>query len=279
MTRLGLVAAITAAVAAALVAPANAHAQAEQQALVDRSTLAAQEMLNNKDGTDAQRMLRQARAAMICPQVFTAGFLFGGQGGDCVLVARDGAGSWSNPAFYGLGSGSIGFQAGLQDSEIMLMILTEKGLRAVMDDQFKLAADASGVLVKWGGGVEGATTGNVGADIVGFTRSRGLYAGISISGSVLSTKSAWNRVYYGKEAAAQQIVISMDADNPGAAPLREVLGRYGSNVTASVQSGPASLPMGSAPVEPIRSASLPPPSYAPVRQQSLPLPPASPRRY
>ena len=276
MTRLGLVAAIAALVAAA---PIAAHAQAEQQALVDRSTLAAQEMLNDQDGTDAQRMLRRARAAMICPQVFSAGFLFGGQGGDCVLVARDGAGSWSNPAFYGLGSGSIGFQAGLQDSEIMLMILTEKGLRAVMDDQFKLAADASGVLVKWGGGVEGATTGNVGADIVGFTRSRGLYAGISISGSVLSTKSEWNRVYYGKEAAAQQIVISMDANNPGAAPLREVLGRYGSNVTASIQPGPATLPVSAAPVQPIRSASLPPPSYAPVRQQSQPLPPTAPRRY
>ncbi len=276
MTRLGLVAAIAALVAAA---PIAAYAQAEQQALVDRSTLAAQEMLNDQDGTDAQRMLRRARAAMICPQVFSAGFLFGGQGGDCVLVARDGAGSWSNPAFYGLGSGSIGFQAGLQDSEIMLMILTEKGLRAVMDDQFKLAADASGVLVKWGGGVEGATTGNVGADIVGFTRSRGLYAGISISGSVLSTKSEWNRVYYGKEAAAQQIVISMDANNPGAAPLREVLGRYGSNVTASIQPGPATLPVSSAPVQPIRSASLPPPAYAPVRQQSLPLPPTAPRRY
>ncbi len=282
MTRFGLMAAVTAfAAAAPLVAPSPARAQAQQQALVDRSTLAAQEMLNDQDGTDAQHMLRRARAAMICPQVFTAGFLFGGQGGDCVLVARDGSGSWSNPAFYSLGSGSFGFQAGLQDSEIMLMILTEKGLRAVMDDQFKLAADASGVLVRWGGGVEGATTGNVGADIVGFTRSRGLYAGISISGSVLATKSEWNRVYYGKEEAAQQIVISMDANNPGASPLREVLGRYGTNATASLQPGPAaSIPMGSAPVQGVQSSDLPPPAsssgYAPIRQQSLP---ASPRRY
>ncbi len=221
MTRFGLMAAVTAfAAAAPLVAPSPARAQAQQQALVDRSTLAAQEMLNDQDGTDAQHMLRRARAAMICPQVFRAGFLFGGQGGDCVLVARDGGGSWSSPAFYGLGSGSFGFQAGLQDSEIMMMILTDKGLRAVMDDQFKLGADAGGRVVQWGGGVEGATTGAVGADIVGFTRSRGLYAGISISGSVLATKSDWNRAYYGKEEAAQQIVISMDANNPGVAAAR-----------------------------------------------------------
>ena len=275
MTRFGLAAALAAFVTAA---PLAAHAQAAQQELVDRSTLAAQDMLNDRDGTDAQRMLRRARAVMICPQVFRAGFLFGAQGGDCVLVARDGGGSWSNPAFYTLGSGSFGFQAGLQDSEIMMMILTERGLRAIMDDQFKLGADAGGTFVQWGGGVEGATTAAVGADIVGFTRSRGLYAGISLSGSVLASKSQWNHAYYGREEAAQQIVISMDANNPGAAPLREVLGKFGSNATASLQPGPGPIPVSAAPVAPIQSASLPPPRSAAIRQQALPYPPA-PSRY
>jgi lipid-binding SYLF domain-containing protein len=273
MTRFGLAATLVALIAS----PFAAHAQAEQQELVDRSTLAAQDMLNNYNGTDAQRLLRRSRAVMICPQVFRAGFLFGGQGG--VLVARDGGGSWSNPAFYGLGSGSFGFQAGLQDSEIMMMILTDRGLRAIMDSQFKLGADAGGTFVQWGGGVEGDTTAAVGADIVGFTRSRGLYAGISLSGSVLTTKSEWNRAYYGREEAAQQIVISMDANNPGAAPLREVLGKYGSNQTASAQPGPAPIPVSSAPVGSIQSASLPPPpGSAPIRQQALPSP-RSPSRY
>jgi lipid-binding SYLF domain-containing protein len=270
MTRLGLA---FAALLAAL--PAAAFAQAAQQELVDRSTLAAQDMLNNYDGRDAQGMLRRARAVMICPQVFRAGFLFGGQGGDCVLVARDGGGSWSYPAFYGLGSASFGFQAGIQDSEVMMMILTERGLRAVMDDQFKLGGDASGTIVRWGGGVEGDTTAAVGADIIGFTRSRGLFAGISLSGSILSTKSGWNRDYYGREEAAQQIVISMDANNPGANPLREVLGRYGSNPTAAL---PGPIPVSAAPPGPIQSAQLPPPAYAPVQQRPLP-PPGGPMRY
>ena len=273
MNRIGRAVAVLAATA---LSPLAAHAQGVQQALVDRSTLAAQDMLNEVDGKDAQSLLRKARAVMICPQVFRAGFLFGGQGGDCVLVARDGSGSWSSPAFYGLGSGSFGFQAGLQDSEIMMMILTERGLRAVMDDQFKIGADAGAVFVQWGGGIEGDTTAAVGADIVGFTRSRGLFAGISLSGSVMATKSAWNRAYYGKEEAAQQIVISMDANNPGAGPLREVLTRFGGSVTASVPVAMASA----APVGPIEAAPLPTPGgsgYAPVQRQ--PLPPASPRRY
>src|ERR1700712_3980378 len=126
------------ALAACLAAGSHAAwAQSEQQELVDRATLAAQDMLNDRNGHDAQGVLRQARATMICPRVFRAGFLFGAQGGGCVLVARDGNGSWSSPAFYGMGSGSFGFQAGIQDSEIMMMILTDRGLRAVMDDQFK----------------------------------------------------------------------------------------------------------------------------------------------
>ena len=260
------------AVAACLAAaPRLAHAQAEQQELVDRATLAAQDMLNDHDGTDAQRVLRQARAAMICPRVFRAGFLIGAQGGGCVLVARDGGGSWSSPAFYGMGSGSFGFQAGLQDSEVMMMIMTDRGLRAIMDDQFKLGADAGATFVEWGGGIEGATTAAVGADIVGFTRSRGLYAGISISGSVLSTRSAWNRAYYGKEEAAQQIVISMDANNAGAAPLREVLGRFGSSVTATPGAVPMAANFGQSTGQPLASQPL-----APLQQQSLP-PPATHR--
>jgi lipid-binding SYLF domain-containing protein len=252
------------AVVACLAAPLAAHAQTAQQELVDRATLAAQDMLNDHDGRDAQGVLRQARAVMICPRVFRAGFLFGAQGGGCVLSARDGGGSWSSPAFYTMGSGSFGFQAGLQDSEIMMMIMTNRGLRAIMDDQVKLGADAGATFAEWGGGIEGATTAAAGADIIGFTRSRGLFAGISISGSVLASQSDWNRAYYGREEAAQQIVISMDANNPGAAPLREVLGRFGTSLTAT----PGAMPMADSsypnpapqPVAPIKQQNLPPPS-------------------
>ena len=212
--------------------PAAAQAQAEQQRLVDRATLAAQEMLNETDGKDAQYVLRRARATMICPRVFRAGFGIGGQGGSCVLVARDGAGSWSAPAFYGLAGGSIGFQVGIQDAEVMLMIMNDRGLTAVIDSQFKLGADASATFIEFGGGIEGATTAALDADIVGFTRARGLFAGISLGGSLMSTRTESNLAYYGRPLAAREIVINMEATNPGADPLREVLTRYGSRTAA-----------------------------------------------
>ena len=253
-----------------LTLPMAAWGQSEQQQIVDRATLAAQEMLNNRDGTDAQSVLKRARAAMICPQVFRAGFLLGGQGGSCVLVARDGAGSWSSPAFYGMGGGSIGFQAGIQDAQVMLFIMNDRGLTAVMDSQFKLGADASATFVDIGGGVEGATTAALRADIVGFTRARGLFAGVALSGTLLSTKSDWNREYYGKALAAQQIVVSMEASNPAADPLREILMRYGSqSAPAAPPALPAPVPPGAAP-----SAGPVPSGRGPIQQQPL----SAPRR-
>ncbi len=231
---------VVAAVLGVAVYAGPATAQSEQQQLVDRATLAAQQMLNDVNGKDAQSVLRRARATMICPQIFRAGFLLGGQGGSCVLVARAGGGSWSAPAFYGMGGGSIGFQAGVQDAEVMLIIMSERGLMAVMDSQFKLGADATATFVDLGGGIEGATTAALSADIVGFTRARGLFAGISLGGTLMSAKSDWNRAYYGRLASAQEIVIGVEVSNPGADPLREVLTRYG---TAAAQPlAPPALP-------------------------------------
>jgi lipid-binding SYLF domain-containing protein len=205
----------------------------EAQTLVDRSALAVQEILGEGDAaarSDAQDMLRRARAVMVCPQVLRAGFILGGQGGGCVLLGRDAAGSWSSPAFYGLASGSLGLQLGLQDMAIIMMVLTDKGLSALMDSQFKLGADASVAIATVGAGVSGATTSAAGADILAFARTRGLYAGISLEGSLLSTRSESNLAYYGKESSPRQIVVAMQVHNPGADPLRAVLRRFGTQL-------------------------------------------------
>ncbi len=248
--------------------PVVAHAQTEQQQLVDRAALAAQDLLNERDGHDAQFVLRRARAVMICPQIFRAGFLFGGQGGSCVLTARDAAGSWSSPAFYALGGASFGFQAGMQDAEAMFFIMNDRALRAVMDSQLKLGADAAATFVDLGGGVEGATSTALQGDIVGFSRARGLYAGITLGGSVLSSKSDWNQLYYGRPIGAQQAVITMEATNPGADPLREILSRYGAQVAAA---GPA--PVGPAYVTPRPQYPVQQQPLAPVQRQQLAPPP------
>ncbi len=206
--------------------PLAAQAQTDQQALVDRATLTVQDMFGpTAASTQPRQVLRQAKGALICPRIFKAGFILGGQGGDCVLVSR-GPGGWSPPAFYTVGSGSIGLQIGVEDSELSLMIMTDRGLQAVLDSQFKIGGDAGIAVATLGAGVEGDTTAALRADIVAFAKSRGLFAGISLQGSIISSMSNWDQIYYGRPLAAQQIVNQNEGNNPGSAPLREMLARF-----------------------------------------------------
>jgi SH3 domain-containing YSC84-like protein 1 len=249
-----------------LMLPGLAHAQSDQQQLVDRSTLALQDLLGDTDPLSAVNMLRKARAVMVCPRVFKAGFFFGGEGGSCVLAARDAAGSWSYPAFYAIGSGSFGLQIGIQDAQFIMMILTDKGLSAVMDNQFKIGGDASIAVATFGAGMQGDTTAGLGADIVAYTLARGLYGGISLQGSVMAPRTEWNQSYYGKQMAARQIVVEMQATNPGADPLRQVLTRYGT-------AAPAEQAAAAMPAPPPAPGMAPPPSSA--RPMQLTPPPGS----
>jgi SH3 domain-containing YSC84-like protein 1 len=251
-----------------------AQAQGDEQTLVDRATLAVQEMITDNLSADPRKALEHARAAMVCPRVFRAGFIFGGEGGSCVLLARAGNGTWSYPAFYGMGSGSIGFQAGIQDAQVVMLIMTEKGLRAILNSQFKLGADAAITVATIGAGIQGATTGALGADIVAFSQTRGLFGGVSIEGSLMGQRSEWNRAYYGRELGSREIVMEMQAANPGAEPLREVLTRYG---TAEVKQAAVPVPMvyqapPPAPPPPATGAPVQLQPQGPIQQQSLPPP-------
>src|SRR5271166_4035466 len=155
----------------------------EEQTLVDRATLAVQEMMTQSVSKDPKTMLGKAKGVMVCPRNFKVGFFFAGSGGRCVLLSRAGNGTWSYPAFFTIISGGFGFQFGVEDNELLLLILTQKGLNAVLDHQFKFGADASIAVATLGAGIEGSTTAAVGADIVAYSASRGLYGGIGLQGS------------------------------------------------------------------------------------------------
>ncbi len=249
----------------AALAPLRAKAQQREQELVDRATLTVQGMMTAREGRDAIPLMRRARGALVCPQVFKAGFVIGGQGGNCVLVGRR-ANGWSSPAFYDLSAGSIGFQAGIQDSQVMFIVLTERGLQAIIDDQFKVGADAGLAFATLGTGFSGSTTGALKADVVAFARSRGLYAGLSLDGSLITVKSDWNAAYYGQPIAAQQLVLQNQGNNPGAAPLREMLGRFSGAVAPGLPANVAPTTMPGAPT-PLDGAPAP---RAPVTSAPLP---------
>lgn len=207
---------------AALGAPA-ARAASEPEELVINARLTAERMLSHPDLPRLRSWIARAKGVLIVPSLLKAGFIIGGEGGSGVLLARDAKGTWSYPAFYTLASGSLGLQIGVQDSQVMFVIMTEKGLEAMIESQVKLGADASVAVGPKGGGVEGATTLNLDADIYSFALSRGLFGGVSFEGAVAAVRKAWNREYYGKAVTPQQILIGRTVSNPQADKLRAAL--------------------------------------------------------
>jgi SH3 domain-containing YSC84-like protein 1 len=241
--------------------------QTEQQSLVDRATLTVQDMMTQNVSQDPKSLLRRAKAVMVCPRIFKAGFFFGGEGGNCVLLARAGNGTWSYPAFYSIGSGSFGFQFGVVDNQLLMLILTERGLNAVLDSQIKLGANAGIAIATIGAGIQGSTTTAIGPDIVAFAASRGLFGGVALEGSLMSSDSHANQSYYGQPLATRQLVMQMQGSNPGADPIRDLLTRYGSS------NAPPSTPTPSPPGQQ-RGYAPAYPQYQPQGAQPTAPPPA-----
>lgn len=160
--------------------------------------------------------VRKAKALVISPRIWKAGFIFGGSGGPAVAVARvDGKQVWAGPSFYRIGAGTVGFQAGVEKSEMVALVMTEKALNALLSASFKLGADLSVAI----GPVGAGATAPINADMVLFTRSKGLYGGLNLEGSVFSIDDRANDAYYGRPATPVDILIKRSVRNPDATPL------------------------------------------------------------
>jgi lipid-binding SYLF domain-containing protein len=197
-----------------------ALAQADQRNLVTDATVTLANFLSDPDMTWLQRNLKQAKAVVVAPQIAKAGFILGGSGGRAVVVARDAkSGKWVGPAFYTLATASIGFQAGISVSEVVTLVMTEKGLNTLLADSVKLGGDAAVAAGPVGAGAQS----NLTADYVSFSRAKGIYGGLNLDGTVISTSDAWNRAYYGQNVHAPDILVRMSVRNKQAGELLNLL--------------------------------------------------------
>ena len=215
-----------AAFAAPFLAAVPARADARRQSLVDSCLESARKVLDGKDFPDAAKNMTNAKGVLIVPELVQGGFFIGAAGGRGTLMARNGAKDWSPPAFYGMGSGSFGLQIGAKVSEMLFIIRTDKGLAAILDHKFKFGAEGGVTLVAVGIGLEGASTSAMGADIVAFGNSAGLFAGVSLEGSYLDADNDWNALYYGPGATTKAIVLERRFTQPGAEPIRQYLAKW-----------------------------------------------------
>lgn len=204
-----------------------AHAADNGQILVDKAALTVQDIFVGATATTpVVTNLAKARAVMVCPSIFRMSVVFGGAGGGCVLLARDARGSWSDPAFYKLGTASFGIQLGVQSSAVMFFVMTDRGLQALLDSQFQFGANAGVSFATLSSNAERGNAGARNTDILVAQKSQGLFAGASLAGTKLTVNSDVNRKYYSQTVGPEDIVVTMRVNNPGADPLRSVLMRY-----------------------------------------------------
>jgi lipid-binding SYLF domain-containing protein len=213
--------------AVAFATPAAAQDAADAKQVVERAKVALEEVLADKNLGNMDEQIKRARAVLIVPRFFKAGFVVGGAAGNGVLLARDGTGGWSYPAFYNMAAGSIGLQIGVQDIQIVLLIMNDGALQAMLRNRFKLGADASVAIGGVGAGIGGSTTTNLDADIITYGKGRGVFGGGAVEGAVLTAGTEWIKAYYGQELAPEAIVVGQQGRNPHANALRQVLDKNG----------------------------------------------------
>ena len=148
----------------------------------------------------ARTMIQNARAVYIVPKLVKGGFIFGAEGGDGVLLVRNGHG-WSAPKFYGMGSASFGLQIGLEQAQLVFIINSERALKGIEDGNFKIGGQGGIAVATLSGGVEGATTLH-GGDIVVWTSATGAYGGLTFNGSVIKADTDENAAPLPAGAAA-----------------------------------------------------------------------------
>jgi lipid-binding SYLF domain-containing protein len=202
-------------------APRAMAADAEDaQATVDKARVTLGEFLRDNNYSWLRDHLKEAKGVLIYPQVLKAGFIFGGSGGTGVLLSRDGkSGEWSHPAFYTLGSVSFGLQIGGESAEVILLVMSQKGMDSLLTSKFKLGGDTSIALGPVGAGAKSDIT----TDFISFAKSKGLYAGLNLDGSYLDVRESLNKAYYGKPVTPVDIMVKHSVSNKGAEPLREAL--------------------------------------------------------
>src|SRR5262245_17602353 len=193
----------------------SAAASGEPEKLVADAQTTLDNFLRDPDQTWVQQNIGQAKAVLIAPQLVKAGFIIGGSGGRAVLVARDGR-TWAGPAFYNLGTGSVGFQAGIEVSEAVIVVMTDKGLNSLLSSSFKIGGDASIAAGPVGAGAKSTVT----ADLISFTRAKGVYGGLNLDGTVVYSNVDWNNAYYGRSnVLPPDILIRRSVSAPKAEPL------------------------------------------------------------
>lgn len=194
---------------------------------VDNAVTVLEQILAIPEAAIPPELLANAYGVAVVPQVIKAGFIIGGRHGNGVLLARQENGDWSSPVFISLTGGSVGWQIGVQSTDVILVFKTRQGIDGILTSKFTLGGDAAVAAGPVGRQVSGATDAQLKAEIFSYSRSRGAFIGVSLEGSALQLDRFAMEQFYRPDVTAREVLqgeVKSDADSVRA--LQELLQRY-----------------------------------------------------
>ena len=200
----------------ALALPAVAKKVEDDRAAEATRVLA--EILRIPEESIPERLLTDAQAIAVIPNVVKVGFVAAGRRGRGLIAVRGADGSWSNPSFITLTGGSLGFQAGVQSADVVLVFSSKRGVDSIVNGKFTLGADASVAAGPVGRSAQASTDERLKAEIYSYSRARGLFAGVALDGTALRIDNQSNQAVYG-EGTTPRMIFEGRADRPSDAVI------------------------------------------------------------
>jgi lipid-binding SYLF domain-containing protein len=182
-----------------------ARAEADVHMLIDDSRNVVKEMMDASDNGVPLDLVRKSAGVAIVPALYKGGFVVGGSYGKGVVLAHKN-GAWSPPAFFQIGMGSIGFQIGLQKIQLIMVIIGDKTMDAFLKSKFKLGGDVAIAAGPVGARASAATEINLKGGIYSYSRTKGLFAGISLEGAGIDALYKENKEYYGSTGSTKDVL-------------------------------------------------------------------------
>ena len=205
----------------------SAVAADEQTRKVEEAAEVMRQIMAIPEQAIPPQLLENSYGIAIIPSVIKVGFVFGGRYGKGVVLVRQEDGAWSNPCFISLAGGSFGWQIGAQATDVILVFKNRSSVDGMLKSRFTLGGDASVAAGPVGRHLEGATDVELKAEIYSYSRSRGLFAGVSLEGSAITIDGESNAAFYGQEHILPRDILEKRLKAPAEATrLREIVARH-----------------------------------------------------
>ena len=196
----------------------------ELQKLVDEARLTFEHFVRNPSNPWLRDNVKHAKGLLIMPSLGEAGYIIGGSLGNGVLLLRDEqTGAWSEPAFFRMVGGTFGLQLGASKSQVLALVMTEKGVKSLLGSTFLLGAGATVAAGPLGSGISGAVSPRMATDFLTFAKSQGAMVNVSLGGTIVAVRNDAHEVYYGEPVDLSDILIGRKVQNWYSARIRKAV--------------------------------------------------------